>query len=63
MNLLDLMRPARKPIWRDGTPISTWQEAAPLQEGDLQWLANDWQDHRKEADGFAITRKTEFPFA
>ena len=41
-DLLDLMRPPPKPIWRNGVP----DPARPWQEGDLQWLADDYRDHR-----------------
>jgi hypothetical protein len=48
MDLLDLMRPSPKPRWRDGEPVA----AGPSEEGDLQWLADVWDDHRKGGKWF-----------
>jgi hypothetical protein len=48
MDLLDLMRPGPKPRWRNGEPVP----AGPSQEGDLQWLADVWDDHRKGGKWF-----------
>lgn len=40
--------PAPKPRWREGTPNAE----GPSQEGDLQWLADDWLDHSKGGKWF-----------
>ena len=52
MDLLDLMRPAPKPRWRDGQPIERGPAHKPSLEGDLQWLADVWDDHRKGGKWF-----------
>jgi hypothetical protein len=44
--LLDLMQPPTPPIWRNGAPLplKPWR---PSEQGDLQWFAHDYRDHRR----------------
>ncbi len=43
-DLLDLMRPDPRPVWRDGAIVT--HEARPWREGDLQFLWNDYREAR-----------------
>ena len=43
-DLLSLMMPPRLPKWRDGSAIVMADE--PSRQGDMQWFARNWQDHR-----------------
>lgn len=50
-DLLDLMVPAPKPTWR-GRMALAHKASLPAQEGDLQWLADDYRDHRRGGKWF-----------
>lgn len=45
-DLIDMMVPPVLPIWRNGAtlPLKPW---VPSEQGDLQWMAHDYRDHRK----------------
>ena len=46
--LLDWMVPPRKPNWRGGTSLCGSADGyVPPEDGDLQWFAHDWRDHRQ----------------
>lgn len=45
IDLLDMMVLPPPPIWRNGValPFKPW---VPSEQGDLQWMARDYRDHR-----------------
>lgn len=47
-DLLTLMVPEPKPMWRAGVPLpGSSRGYVPCEQADLRWLAHDYRDHRK----------------
>lgn len=55
VDLLDLMHPEPKPVWRSGITLS--DNSFPRFEGDLQFLWNDYREARSGGKWFRFDKR------